>query len=147
MLQNKTWKVFEGGIHSDQRGELRYNNNLDLSEIKRYYIIGSKRKNSLRAWQGHKIENKYFTLLKGSCKIHLIKIDDWNNPSKDIQITSIDLEESKNKTLFVPGGYATGILNTSEQMELMVFSNQSLTASLDDDFRFDENYWSIPSNN
>ena len=48
--------LIQGNISIDQRGVLKYNNDFDLTEIKRLYIIQNDSKNIIRGWQGHKIE-------------------------------------------------------------------------------------------
>ena len=69
--------LIQGNISRDQRGVLKYNNDFDLTEIKRLYIIQNDSKNIIRGWQGHKIEQRWFTSLSGIFKINLIEIDNW----------------------------------------------------------------------
>jgi dTDP-4-dehydrorhamnose 3,5-epimerase-like enzyme len=71
----------EGGFHKDERGELSYNNNFDLSPVKRMYIIKHTDKNVVRAWQGHQQEHKFFKCIKGSFVIAWKKIDDFSKPT------------------------------------------------------------------
>ena len=74
-------KIITGNTHSDQRGILLYNNSFDAFEIKRVYVIENKDITIIRAWQGHKIEKRWFSAVAGSFKIQLIAIDNWEKPS------------------------------------------------------------------
>jgi hypothetical protein len=49
------------------------------------------------AWQGHNQNSKNFICLSGSFRIHYVKIDDWDCPSKDLPIetTTLTVLESK----------------------------------------------------
>lgn len=73
--------VSNGGRHTDSRGTLFYNNDFDASAIKRIYVIENNGTIFVRGWQGHRIEQRWFSVLQGSFKIELIAIDNWDNPS------------------------------------------------------------------
>ncbi len=136
-----SWSLIEGHVHQDDRGELRYNNKLSLKTVKRFYQITCKETNTIRAWQGHQFESKFFTVLNGRFEINLIKIDDWQKPSIELKIDKLTLDCTKHQTLVVPGGFVTGIKNLEPNAKLLVFSDTTLEKSLEDDFRFDKNYW------
>ena len=76
--------IIEGSEFSDNRGKLIFNNSFDLSSIKRIYLIENRSTSTIRAWQGHKIEQRWFSAVRGSFAIFLIKIDNWDNPNKYI---------------------------------------------------------------
>ena len=46
-------KVIEGGIFTDHRGKLSHVNNLDMSEVERFYIIQHDNTEVIRAWHAH----------------------------------------------------------------------------------------------
>ena len=48
-----------GGNYKDNRGVLKYNNEIDISLVKRIYIIENVDTVFVRRWQGHKIEQRY----------------------------------------------------------------------------------------
>ena len=50
-----------GGIYIDSRGELKFNNSFNMSQVKRFYSITLKEKLSTRRWQGHQVEQRWFT--------------------------------------------------------------------------------------
>ena len=62
-----------GGNYEDDRGILKYNNEFDISLVKRMYIIENVDTVFIRCWQGHKIEQRWFTAVVGKFKIDLIK--------------------------------------------------------------------------
>lgn len=74
-----------GGNYKDHRGILKYNNGFDMSVVKRMYIIKNVYTFCIRAWQGHKIEQRWFSSFIVKLKIDLIKIDDLEKPSKKLE--------------------------------------------------------------
>ena len=134
-------RLIEGGLHTDHRGEVRYFNDFNLQGIKRFYTIKHKDASTIRAWQGHKYETKYFYCLNGEFMINLVKIDDWENPSLDLLVTTFILNYSRNAILEIPPGNANGFKATFPGSHLLVFSDTALKESLKDDYRFDQNLW------
>jgi dTDP-4-dehydrorhamnose 3,5-epimerase len=132
--------LIEGGQFSDERGSLRFVNSLDFKDVKRFYII-EQPKNVVRAWQGHKIEIKYFYAISGSFLICGVKINDWENPSLDLKVHEYHVSEEKSQILMIPGGYANGFKALEDNSKLLGFSNFSLEESKQDDYRFDKNMW------
>jgi hypothetical protein len=94
-------KIIEGNSHTDLRGTLFFNNDFNASAIKRIYVIENKSHDFVRGWQGHKIEQRWFTVVKGSFKIRLIKIDNWESPSKDLEIFTFVVNDTKQDVLHV----------------------------------------------
>ena len=133
--------IIQGGIHDDNRGRLSYVNEFNFDDVKRFYTICNKSTNIVRAWQGHKIENKYFHVTSGSFIICVVKIDNWKNPSKYLPVETFTLSANKSQILKVSAGYATGIKALDENSKLMVFSSNTLEDGKDDDYRFDDNMW------
>ena len=80
--------VINGGSYSDNRGDVTFNNDFDMSSIKRIYSIKNVNTSLVRAWQGHAIERRWFSVVKGSFEIKLIKIDNWENPTKSLEVFS-----------------------------------------------------------
>lgn len=58
------------------------------------YSISHPKTSSVRAWQGHPNEGKYFIPVRGKFLLCWFKIDDFDNPSQ-----SLILEASKKKLL------------------------------------------------
>ena len=77
-------KIINGSSLTDIRGSIYFNNSFDTSEIKRMYIIENFSINVSRGWQGHKIEQRWFSAVEGEFELNLIEVDDWKTPSKDL---------------------------------------------------------------
>ncbi|MFS4469277.1 WxcM-like domain-containing protein [Maribacter sp. 2210JD10-5] len=138
--------LITGNTFSDERGTLSFFNSLDMSPIVRMYHIAPKNKTQIRAWQGHKIEKKWFYCTHGSFIIHLIQVDDFKNPSQKLISNKIKLKENEPQVLCVPKGYASGIKATEENSKLLVFSNANLSTSKEDDYRFKADFWKVDWN-
>ena len=128
--------IIEGGCHSDARGMLLYNNSFDASNIKRLYLIENKDVNFIRAWQGHRIEQRWFSAVQGSFKIRLIAIDDWDNPSTTLMPVIFIIKEQKMDVLHVPQGYVSSIQALESGSKLLVMADH-LLGEVTDEYRFD----------
>ena len=133
-------KIIKGNSHTDQRGNLFYNNNFDLSAIRRIYIIENKSVDFIRAWQGHKIEQRWFTATNGTFKIKLIKIDNWESVSTHLEVTEFNLNAEKLDVLHVPSGYLSSIQSLEKDATLLVMSDY-LLGEVNDEYRFDADYF------
>lgn len=77
--------LIDGGIFTDKRGIIRYANEFTLTNIIRFYTIEHGDVNTVRAWQGHQFETKYFFPIKGKFIISWVKIDNFENPSDNLK--------------------------------------------------------------
>ncbi|MEL1252641.1 WxcM-like domain-containing protein [Flavobacterium sp. DGU38] len=136
-------KVIKGGSFSDHRGTISYVNDFSFKDIERFYIISNSDENPIRAWQGHKLDAKNFYCINGSFKIHFVKIDNWENPSKDLFVETIIVSDSESKIVHIPAGYANAIESLETGSKLISFSTLPLTAVGDDDVRYASDYWGI----
>lgn len=134
-------KIISGGIFSDNRGEVAFVNDFLFTNIKRFYTIKNRITNPLRAWQGHKIDEKNFYCVSGSFKIFYVKIDNWSNPSSNLEVGSAILKASEINILKIPAGYANAVLSLESNSKLLSFSTLSLDKTADDDVRFDAKMW------
>ena len=135
-------KLIKGGSHSDNRGSIIFNNDFDVSEIKRIYTIQNKNTNFVRAWQGHAIERRWFSVVKGSFEIKLIQIDNWETPTKNLDIFSSILNDQNLDVLCVPAGYVNSIQALEENSKLIAMSDY-LLEEVKDEYRFDSNYFTL----
>jgi dTDP-4-dehydrorhamnose 3,5-epimerase len=133
--------LIDGGYYVDERGSISFVNNFDFSDVKRFYVITNSSKNIVRAWQGHKIEQKHFYVICGSFLICAVKVDDWYNPSQDLPVEKFTLSENKSQILMIPSGYANGIKALKPNSKLLVFSSQTLKNAKSDDYRFEASLW------
>ena len=134
--------IIQGDSHEDKRGKISFFNTLDMSKIKRMYQIEPANEGIIRAWQGHKVEKKWFYCLQGSFIINLVKVTDFKHPETYATIRQNIIMASTPTVLYVEGGYASGIKSTTPNSKLLVFSDLSVEASKNDDYRFDVDFWS-----
>ena len=76
-------KIIDSGQHVDERGKLIFFNELNLQEVKRLYIIEHPDLDTVRAWQAHKKEQKWFFVIEGCFKVVIVQPDDWDEPSEE----------------------------------------------------------------
>ncbi|RTZ06734.1 WxcM-like domain-containing protein [Flavobacterium sp. GSP6] len=136
-------KIIAGGNFSDHCGTVSYVNDFSFNGIERFYIISNSDAHPVRAWQGHKLDSKNFYCLSGSFRIHYVKIDDWEQPSKDLTIETVTLLASESKMLHIPAGYANAIESLESHSKLLSFSTLPLHNVSDDDVRYEANYWKL----
>lgn len=134
-------KIIEGGISVDYRGQISHVNDLDMSEVERFYVIHQNDTSIIRAWHAHQHEKKWFYAIKGSFKMAFVKIDNWENPSPDLKPEIFHLSDKESKVLYIPEGYANGIKAEEPDSILMVFSNKILSEAVNDSWRYDSKMW------
>lgn len=133
-------KIIRGGYHCDDRGNLRFNNDFDVTKIKRFYTIQNRNTSIIRGWQGHKIEQRWFSAIQGKFSIKVIKIDDWKNPSRDLEVKKIIVSDNRLDVLHVPAGCITCLQALEEGAKLLVMADY-LLGETEDEFRFPVNYF------
>lgn len=136
-------QLIKGNIHKDQRGIVRFVNDFHFENVKRFYSITHPNTSTIRAWQGHKLETKYFYVTKGSFLINWIKIDNWQQPSKDLETNTHTLSDSESEILIIPPGHVNGFKALEPDSTMIMFSDMLLEDSKKDDYRFPVNYWDI----
>ena len=133
-------KIITGNSHTDARGTVFYNNDFDASAVKRMYVIENASTDIIRAWQGHKIEQRWFSVINGSFKIVLIKIDNWENPAKNLEMLNYTINADTLEVLHVPRGYVSGSKSLEEGSKLLVMADFKLN-EISDEFRFPFDYF------
>ncbi len=131
-----------GNRYSDARGQLFYNNDFDASQVKRIYIIENNSTDFVRGWQGHQIEQRWFSAIDGKFKIELIQIDNWKQPSKDLKVYSFVINSDKLDVIHVPQGYVSSIQSLEEDSKLLVMTDY-LLGEINDEFRYEIDYFKI----
>lgn len=137
-------KLIVGGKHADQRGTVYFNNEFDASQVKRMYIIENAGTNIIRAWQGHRIEQRWFSVIHGSFMIQLIKIDDWDNPTKSLTAETFILRSDQFTVLHIPAGYVSSIQALEVSARLLVMADTFLGEG-NDEYRFPSDYFETSS--
>lgn len=134
-------KLISGGNHKDERGTLIFFNDLDISCVKRLYKIEHPNTEIVRAWQAHKVEQKWFHVINGSFKVVIVQPDDWENPSEELTVQEYILKSADNQVLHIPGNYANGFKALEEGSTMIVFSDLTAEESANDNFRFPPTMW------
>ena len=133
-------KLIQGELYNDDRGNLKYNNEFNPSRIKRIYIIENINTSFIRAWQGHKIECRWFSAIQGSFEIKLIKIDNWEEPNKNLKVSTFVLDSTTLDFLCVPKGYVSSVKSIKMNSKLLAMSDYAL-GEINDEYRFPPNYF------
>jgi dTDP-4-dehydrorhamnose 3,5-epimerase-like enzyme len=131
-----------GNCHQDERGQLFYNNDFDTSCIKKMYVIENHSIDFVRAWQGHKVEQRWFSAISGGFKIQLIAVDNWDTPSENLPRIEFHLHSEKLDILHIPAGYISSIKALEEKSKLLVMSDYHL-GELNDEFRYPTDYFTL----
>jgi dTDP-4-dehydrorhamnose 3,5-epimerase-like enzyme len=124
-----------GGCHKDDRGCVKFNNDFNMSFIKRMYTIENNSSNSIRGWQGHKIEQRWFIASMGSFQIDVKSILAFENEDSFQEILSFKLLSTSLDVLHIPPGYVTCIHSLEKNAQLLAFSDFEL-GDVKDEWRF-----------
>lgn len=133
--------IIEGKQFVDQRGKLNFANGFSFDDVKRFYIITHTDTKTVRAWQGHKEEKKYFFVVQGTFIIAWVKIDNWDKPSSDLKAEYIIVNENDSPVICIPAGFANGLKALETNSKVLVFSEFELKKSVDKKIRFDPKLW------
>jgi dTDP-4-dehydrorhamnose 3,5-epimerase-like enzyme len=133
--------LVKGGHFTDERGTLRFVNDFDLKEVKRFYFIKHPDTSFVRAWQGHQFEQKYFYPITGSFVVAWVKLNDYENPSDELIPEYHILTAANCEILAIPKGYANGLKALEPNSEIMIFSDMYLEESVDEKIRYPSNKW------
>jgi dTDP-4-dehydrorhamnose 3,5-epimerase len=125
----------------DDRGYLRFCNSFDLTQYVRFYDVINFQSNFIRAWHGHKYESKAAVIREGSAMVCIVKVDNWKNPSKELEIRKYFLSDKSPKILEIPAGCVHGFMSLETNTKITFYSNKTTKESIADDYRFDYNYW------
>ncbi len=133
--------IIPGARYQDERGILTFFNSLELSLVKRFYILEHRDVSVVRAWQAHKKEQKWFVVVSGRFKVVLVHPDDWDSPSLNLAASEFILDSAITNVLHIPGGFANGIKALESGSKMIIFSNFTVDESSDDTFRFKKELW------
>lgn len=134
-------QVIAGEIFQDHRGVITSMNDFRFEGVERFYFIKQSDASIVRGWHAHQFEKKWFYCVKGSFNLAFVKIDDWDNPSKDLLPERFTLSDQKSETICLPEGYANCIKANEPDSILMVFSGKILSEALLDSWRYDKSMW------
>lgn len=133
--------TIQGGIAKDERGQIRFVNDFDMSFVKRFYIIKNADLDLVRGWRAHRIEQRWFYVLSGVFAIDLVKIDDWANASTDLPVERKILRSEDGLVLHVPVGYGMAFQALEVDSELLVFADYGIDNAKNDDYTYSLDYF------
>lgn len=134
-------KLIQGNLSVDDRGQVSFVNEFNFAGVKRFYAVRNHRQGFIRAWHAHKKESKYVTVVKGAAIVCAVRIDNWENPSKQLPVQRFILSEQIPSVLYIPNGFGNGFMNLTNDAQLVFFSTATVAESRGDDFRYDARHW------
>ena len=130
-------ELIQGGLHTDARGVLRFCNDFDMSDVKRFYTIANSAEQPVRGWIGHKRETKWFFPVRGKTVIEVERFGQDLQEGQDCvgEVTAkLVLVADEPKVVKVPPGNWFKIVQDGNA-EVMVFSDCKVGEYQNDDFR------------
>lgn len=140
-MSNNHIEWVQGGVAKDERGQIRFVNDFDMSAVKRFYIISNSDVELIRGWRGHLVEKRWFFVLSGSFEFNIVKIDNWVSPAKDLTVDKLALKAEELQVFHIPAGYATAIRATEPNAELLVYGNYGIEHASQDDYTWELDYF------
>jgi dTDP-4-dehydrorhamnose 3,5-epimerase-like enzyme len=137
--------LIKGGLAVDDRGEVGFVNDFDFAAagVRRCYTVANHRQGFVRAWHAHRHEAKYVMATSGASLVGAVRIDDWTNPSRELEVARFVLAAATPAVLYIPAGFANGFMSLSADARLVFFSTRTLAESQGDDVRYDARRWDI----
>lgn len=130
-----------GGVAKDHRGQIRFVNDFDMTQVKRFYIIKNADTELVRGWRAHRMEQRWFYVLSGAFSVDLVQIDDWDNASPDLCVEKKILKAEEQQVLYVPAGYGTAFQALEPESELVVFADYGIDNAKNDDYTWAEDFF------
>jgi dTDP-4-dehydrorhamnose 3,5-epimerase len=134
-------KQISGGRFVDDRGFLKALAFPEGFAPKRLYSVNNWRANIIRAWHGHMLESKLIFMSKGSGIVAAVLMNDTIAPEKNAHVHRFIIDSEAHSAIFIPAGYANGLMSLTADAEFTVISSASLDESKGDDYRFPFDYW------
>lgn len=136
-------KLIKGESHCDERGTIDFYNCFNMEEVRRFYCI-KQSTSIIRAWRGHQIEQRWFYVSKGCFEVKLIKIDNWESPSRALVPLVFTLSVGENSILHVPKGYASSLEALVDDSELIIFADYEIGHAKNDNHLYPIDYFNHP---
>jgi len=140
-MQKEEISTITGGLAEDHRGQIRFVNDFDMTQVKRFYIIKNKDTELIRGWRAHRIEQRWFYVLSGAFSVDLVRIDDWENTSPELPMEKRILRALDKQVLHVPVGYGTAFQALEPESELLVFADYGIDHTPNDDHTWPLDYF------
>jgi dTDP-4-dehydrorhamnose 3,5-epimerase-like enzyme len=130
-------EILRGGLAIDDRGLLSYLNAAPLEKVVRMYMVENFTTDTVRAFHGHKLEEKMAFVVSGSAIVVLAKMTEagLDNPERRV------LSARSPILLRIPAGYANGFRALESSTKILFFSSTTLEEAKTDDYRFAPDYF------
>jgi len=116
-------------LHLDDRGSVYcVFDHLDMSKIKRSYVVRNWQPGTVRGWHGHSKAATYIHVIKGTSKVCAKKMD-------GDEIFSATISAAKPQLFYVPPGWYNGTMTLQEDTRILVFSTLTFNEVKNDDIR------------
>lgn len=129
-------QLITGDSFIDERGTLRFINEFDMQDVRRFYQVENHRVGFIRAWHGHAREQKYMYVASGSVYVGVV-----NLATEHMQTFVLSSEQPR--ILRIPANAAHGFMNLAPDTKILFFSTATLEESKKDDIRFPWDKWNI----
>mgnify|MGYP006451771147 CR=1 len=133
--------TIHGDVAVDDRGSLRFCNEFDMADVRRFYVVANHTAQFLRAWHAHRHESKYVYVAAGAAVVAAVQIDNWAEPDRDAHVHRFVLSAQKPTVLAIPAGFANGALTLQADTQIFYFSTATRNESAADDVRYAPYYW------
>lgn len=134
-------RIIEGGFAIDDRGQITFANGFALGKVRRFYMVENFSTQTVRAFHGHRREEKFVFVVHGSALVAAVRIDDSIRPSREAQPCRFVLSDRQPRILQIPAGFANGFRVLEPGTKILFFSTATLEESKADDCRFPFDYW------
>lgn len=141
-------EIIQGGLSVDDRGSVTFANGFDFKGVKRFYQVYNYHTDIIRAYHGHKFEQKFVFVPNGAALVITVPMDEFKRTKKNPKnLRRFVLSSNKPMILRIPKNFANGFRSLEPNTIIQFFSTRTLDQSLKDDIRFDwdffgEDVWS-----
>jgi len=148
--------IVEGGLAVDDRGQITFANDFDMTPVKRFYQVHNHNPECVRAWHGHQHEGKYVYVAQGAILVGTVSMTPAMLANAKSYMASGDsrrvaielpwatrwvLSSAKPQLLWIPPGFFNGWQDLDCDSIVMFFSTSTLAESKGDDYRLPWDYW------
>ena len=149
----ETPRLIKGGVAADDRGFVRFVNDFNFENVKRFYQVENHRAGFIRAWHGHLYESKYVYVPRGAALVGAVPLGYFQTVDFDgvgtipgdilTKINRIVLTDKNPQIWYIPKGYANGFKTLEPNTIVQFFSTATIEEALKDDIRYPWDYPNI----
>ncbi len=133
-------EILRGGVAVDDRGTLSYLNVAPLANYVRMYLVENFTTDTIRAFHGHKLEEKAALVVSGSAIVVVAKLD--ANGGLEAESDERHVLSARIPALLrIPAGYANGFRALEPNTKILFFSSTTIEQAKTDDYRFTWDYF------